>query len=64
MQRIGVLVLAIPLCGCAKSKDPPPDIVKPWRPALEQAHDVEKQMDRRMEDLKRQEDKATKDDAK
>jgi hypothetical protein len=64
MQRIGVLVLAILICGCGKSKDPPPDMLKPWRPALENAHDVEKQMDRRMEDLKRLEDNAMKDDAK
>lgn len=64
MQRRGVLVLAIPILGCGKSKDPPPDILKPWRPALEKAHSVEKQPDRRMADLKRQEDNAMKDDAK
>lgn len=64
MQRLGVLVLAMLILGCGKSKGPPPDILKPWRPAREKAHGVEKQLDRRMDDLKRQEDNAMKDDAK
>jgi hypothetical protein len=64
MLRFGVLVLAVLMSGCGKSKDPPPDIIKPWRPALDRAHEVEKQMDRRIDDLKRQEENATKDDGK
>ena len=64
MRWLGILVLLSLILGCGKAKEPPPDILKPWRPALEKAHEVEKQMDRRLDDLKRQEENAMKDDSK
>jgi hypothetical protein len=64
MLRLGVLVLAMLIGGCGKSKDPPPDILKPYRPALETAKGIEKQLDRRIDDLKRKEEDAMKDEAK
>jgi len=58
------LTCAIVVAGCGKAKDPPPDIVKSLRVPLDKAQGVQKQMDDRVGELQRQEEKAMKDEAK
>ena len=64
MPRHGAPALAVLIGGYGQSGNFRPGIRKPWRPALETAKGIEKQLDRRIDDLKPKEEEAMKNDAR
>ena len=64
MPRHGVPALAVLIGGYGRSRKFRPGIRKPWRPALETAKGIEKQLDRRIDDLKPREEGVMNIDAK
>jgi hypothetical protein len=55
-----VLIAGLAACGKPKESEPPPDLLKPSRPALDKAKNVEADLQKQVEEHRRKIDEATK----
>jgi hypothetical protein len=56
-----VLIAGLAACGKPKeTAEPPPDLLKPWRPALNKAKNLEADLQKQAEEQRKKIDEATK----